>query len=166
MCSRLGKRWTEAALEEIYAQVDSLVEVGRTRGSIIFIAGDWNAGIGMRRVGENCQIVGNFGFGDRKDRGDALVQWATFQKISIMNTIFQKHPDVQWTHAGGSDGCNKRLIDFVGVNSSRRGWVVDAGTTEDITLGADHRGLFLEFSAQVRSQRQRRRKKKTLTLKG
>ena len=43
---------------------------------------------------------------------------------------------------------------------------MDARTTEDITLGADHRGVFLEFSAQVRSQRQRRSKKKTLTLKG
>jgi hypothetical protein len=33
-------KYPELALEEIYAQVDSLVEVGRTRGSIIFIAGD------------------------------------------------------------------------------------------------------------------------------
>ena len=125
--------------------MDGLADAGRKRGRTIVVTGDFNAVIGERRAGEDHDIIGKFGIRERNNRGASLVEWATSHRVSIMNTRFQKHPDAQWTHAGGEDGAMNRQFDFVGIDVSKRWWATDASTTEDLTLGADHRGVSLQI---------------------
>ena len=52
--------------------------------------------------------IGKYGLGDRNARGETLAAWVAAQHIILASTIFQKHPDKQWTHAGGTNGENKK----------------------------------------------------------
>ena len=51
------------------------------------------------------------------------------------------------------------------IDVSKRKWATDAGTTELITLGADHRALYLRMRTR-RIQRRDKKKKKTLKSNG
>lgn len=83
--------------------------------------------------------------------------WAVTQRLAIMNTLFKKHPAKQWTHEGGEGGSVKRQIDYFLLEASKRWWATDAGTTDSIMLGSDHRGV--QSSLKVRAGRKREKKK-------
>ena len=97
-------RYDDGAVEEIYSQLDRLVAEGRSSRRTVVIGGDWNAVVGVRSEGDAAEIIGNFGIGARNRRGQSMVEWATLQRLAIINTLFQKHPVNQWTYAGGEDG--------------------------------------------------------------
>ena len=91
-------------MEEIYAKLDTLIAEGRRKGITIIMGGDWNAVIGPRAEGDDAEVIGNFGIGQRNPRGQLLVEWVTAQRLAITTTRFQKNPKHQWTHSGGEDG--------------------------------------------------------------
>ena len=136
-------KYIETELDETYACIDELTNAGREKGRCIVMAGDWNAVIGGRHNADDPDIIGTFGIGERNCRGVTLVHLATLQRLVIMNTRFQKRSETQWTHAGIENGINKRQIDFAGMDVSKRWWVTDVGTAEDLTLGADHRCVYI-----------------------
>ena len=57
------------------------------------IMGDFNATVG--RGDEDC--MGNFGYGDRNDRAEDLVNFAVSRGYKIMNTCFKKKVSRRWT---------------------------------------------------------------------
>ena len=50
----------------------------------------------------HCNIVGNFGLGDKNDRGGRLIQFCKLNQLIITNTWFQQPPQklYTWKSAG------------------------------------------------------------------
>ena len=60
------------------------------------MSGDWNAKVGNDNTGWNS-VMGRYGFGDRNDRGERLLEFATTHRRFICNTKFQHKADRKWT---------------------------------------------------------------------
>ena len=54
------------------------------------ITGDFIAIIGTKTKEEDFKSMGAFGIGERKKRGDHLIEFAEEHKLIIANTLFQK----------------------------------------------------------------------------
>ena len=76
------------------------------------IVGDFNAKLAKERMKMEKRAIGNFALGERNNNGEELVNFAIENELSIMNTMFQKHPRrlLTWT---SPDGKNKNQIDYV-----------------------------------------------------
>ena len=57
------------------------------------IMGNFNAKIGQGN--EDC--VGKFGYGERNERGEDLINFAMAHNFKITNTYFQKKSNKKWT---------------------------------------------------------------------
>ena len=93
--------------DDFYEQVDSV----RSRckpGEVILVMGDLNAKVGKGRSGN---VVGNFGLGERNERGDKWVEWCESWDQVIMNTFFRHHPRhlYTWKSPGDSEEPNRLL---------------------------------------------------------
>ena len=73
--------------DNFYNNIDKLLEKQM---------GDVNSKVG-RQTNTSERATGCFGLGQRNERGDTLVEWATSKNIKIMNTQFQKKAGRRWT---------------------------------------------------------------------
>ena len=79
-------------IEEFYDQVtEGLKEIKNCQWSIAM--GDWNAKIG--KCDSDDDVMGKYGFGDRNERSEKLIQFARLQKLFITNSMFKKKTKTQ-----------------------------------------------------------------------
>ena len=97
--------------------------------------GDLNAKVGVKEDGEES-VIGNFGYGQRNDRGDRLVEFAISRKLKILNTFFKKKANRKWTWIS-PDRVTKNEIDF--ILSSDLNIVKDVNVLNKVNVGSDHR---------------------------
>ena len=81
-------RSEEEDIEYFYETVQSVID-HTPSGDSIYIIGDWNA-----KVGKDISngITGNFGLGERNEKGDQLVEFCSINDLKIVNTFFKLHP--------------------------------------------------------------------------
>jgi hypothetical protein len=70
-------------IEELYDEIDKLLQ---TKTQYTIVMGDFNCKVGRKQEEED--VVGEFGGGERNDRGENLVEFATAHNLKIMNTFF------------------------------------------------------------------------------
>ena len=94
---------TEEDRELFYSQLQT--HVNKYRKDVVVTVGYFNAKVG-KRTNENIKkrAIGNFALGERNDNGEELVNFAIENELSIMNTMFQKHPRrlFTWTSPDGN----------------------------------------------------------------
>ncbi|CAF3362866.1 unnamed protein product [Rotaria socialis] len=78
---------------------------------IIIVTSDWNAKIGSDNTHLES-VMGRYGYEDRNERSDRLLEFATLHNLYICNTRFQQKANRKWTWAS-SDGVHKNMIDLV-----------------------------------------------------
>ena len=81
---------TEEDRELFYSQLQT--HVNKHRKDVVVIVGDFNAKVGKRTNENEKRAIGNFALGERNNNGEELVNFAIENELSIMNTLFQKHP--------------------------------------------------------------------------
>ena len=79
--------------DNFYNTIDKILEK-QTHCTIVM--GDFNAKVGGQ-TNTSERATGCFGLGQRNERGDTLVEWATSKNFMIMNTQFQKKAGGRWT---------------------------------------------------------------------
>ena len=79
--------------DNFYNTIDNILEK-QTHYTIVM--GDFNAKVGGQ-TNTPERVTGCFGLGQRNERGDTLVEWATAKNFKIMNTQFQKKAGRRWT---------------------------------------------------------------------
>ena len=79
-------------VQKLYQQLKDILENGKRKRYHQVIGGDFNASTGKRQHGENPYIIGEWGHGERNERGEMLVDWCSSNGLSIVNTQFKKHP--------------------------------------------------------------------------
>ncbi|XP_066964205.1 craniofacial development protein 2-like [Macrobrachium rosenbergii] len=91
--------------------------------------GDFNAKIGQ--VKEDC--VGKFGYGERNERGDDLINFAVAHDFKIMNTFFEKSENKKWTWQSPNHE-TRNEIDYILHNI-----VKNVDVLNQVNVGSDHR---------------------------
>ena len=137
-------------VEGIYDEISILHEDALKKNLVAVCGGDWNASVGQRCEGECSNVVGEYGHGNRNDRGTWFVQWATSEKLMIANTFFDQLEQDRWTHSGNG-GC--RQIDFICFDQFAHRLVEDARASSTIGVGKDHRGVQSDLVIPSRGKR-------------
>ena len=132
-------------IEEFYAELDEAMKLAK-KGEITIIMGDFNAKVGAGAVGN---VVGNFGLGDRNNRGDRLVQFCTEQQLSIVNTFFKLPPRRLYTWKSPTDCEEHRVrnqIDYILINTTFQKSVKSAKTYPGADINSDHNPVVMEIN--------------------
>lgn len=116
----------------LYEEITQALTTHKTHYNLII--GDFNAKIGKRERDETS--IGNYGYGERNDRGDVLVDYLEEHRLYATNTFFKKNPKRKWIWIS-PDGKIKNEIDF--VISSQKEIIQDVSVINRFTTGSDHR---------------------------
>jgi exonuclease III len=147
----------DADVEGVYSELGDLVCGARRVNRICILLGNWNAVVDPYHLGDDENIVGPYGgIGIRNGRGEWLVEWASSQRLTIADTLFEKHFDDQWTY---QNGLTKRQLDYCLIDVGHAQETLDAGAAELIGVGMDHRTIKLRLALRSSVQRHGRRKR-------
>ena len=119
--------------------------------------GDFNAKIGGQ-TNTSERATGCFGLGQRNERGDTLVEWATSKNLKIMNTPFQKKAGRRWTWRS-PDGNTKNEIDY--IMTDKPSMVTDVTVLNRVNIGSDHRMVMGSITLNTRAERRKLLNKNT-----
>lgn len=120
--------------------VDSSGELGRK-----FCIGDFNSKVGKRRLERS---VGAYGYDERNERGERLVEFAEGNNFRIMNTFFQCGDEEKWTWIS-PDGMVRNEIDY--ILASRWDEIDKVEVVKDVDIGSDHRPLGVRLKWKKRT---------------
>ena len=120
-------------IEEVYEELEELIKHAKGEENLI-IMGDWNARVGEGKEGN---IVGEYGLGERNERGDRLVQFCAKHKLVIGNTLFKNHPRRRYTwESPGNRG--RYQIDYILTKQRFRNQILDCKTFPGADIDSDH----------------------------
>ena len=107
------------------------------------------------------RATGCFGLGQRNERGDTLVEWATSKNFKIMNTQFQKKAGRRWTWRS-PDGHTRNEINY--IMTDKPSMVTDVTVINRINIGSDHRMVMGSITLNTRAERRKLLNKNTRTI--
>ena len=141
---------TDVEVEGMYETLQLLLDNCRASGAIPIIGGDFNASIGSLLDGEDDDLLGSWGVGQRTGRGRWLVQWILSNGLRVASR--QKIGDTteSWTCKRFSDGMFVQ-IDFILADAKAS----VAANWNDVTipLGLDHRCVHCRLARRTRRRR-------------
>jgi len=94
------------------------------RDGPIIVLGDFNAKVGGTPV---QGTVGDFGIGDRNERGTRLIEFAEKYNMVICSTLFKNHPRRLYTWKSPGDRVRNQ-IDCILVNNRYKKMVLNCHT--------------------------------------
>ena len=106
------------------------------------------------------RATGCSSLGQRNERGDPLVEWATSKNFNIMNTQFQKKAGRRWTRRS-PDGNTKNEIDY--IMTDKLSMVTDMTVINRINIVSDHRMVTSSIMLTTRAERRKLLNKNTQT---
>ena len=121
--------------------------------------GDFNAQVGGQTNTPEI-ATGCFGLGQRNERGDTLVEWATSKNFKVMNTQFQKKAGRRWTWRS-PDGNTKNEIDY--IMTDKPSMVTDVTVINRVNIGSDHMMVMGSITLNTRAERRKLLNKNTRT---
>jgi exonuclease III len=126
---------SEEEIESFYNHVeDALAKADKK--DVIILTGDWNAKIGDDNR-DWKSAMGKYGYGDRNERGERLLEFATLHNFFICNTRFQQKSNRKWTWAS-PDGIHKNMIDLILIQQRWKTSVVNCRTFQSADISSDH----------------------------
>ena len=111
------------------------------------IQGDCNAKVGK---GRRDDIIGEYGLGERNERGDRLFEWAKMNEMIIDNTWFEHHPRRLWTWLSNDDE-TKNQIDYILIDKRFRNRMINIKTLPGADFNSDHKLLMSKIKIKLKS---------------
>ena len=128
------------------------------------IAGDFNAEIGVRQAMDNQLLIGSWSTGEQNYRGFMLKRWCELNDMLIANTMYPKTRKNIVTYVGPNK--HERQIDYVLIGRKTRKLLRNSGSTGEVDLGSDHRGVEVILKlVQRRKKHGQRKQPKTAAWK-
>ena len=122
-------------VEEFYEQIERTIE-DLPKKDVKIVIGDWNAKVGMDRVGWE-HVMGQYGYGQRNERGERLLEFAAKNDLFITNTRFQQKDSRKWTWMA-PDGKHTNMIDLVLIDRRWKTAVRVCRTFQGADISSDH----------------------------
>ena len=126
---------SEEDIEAFYNDIEEAL-TKTDKKDIIILTGDWNAKIGSNNT-DWKSVMGKYGYGDRNERGERLLEFATVHNLYICNTRFQHKPNRKWTWAS-PDGIHKNMIDLILIQKRWKTSVTNCRTFQSADISSDH----------------------------
>lgn len=97
-------------IDEFYRQLEETL-ASINRKDVKIVIGDWNAKVGDDNTGMEM-VMGRYGYGERNDRGERLIEFASRHSLYVTNTRFQQKESRKWTWLSPG-GTYHNMIDLV-----------------------------------------------------
>lgn len=120
-------------LESFYKDLDKAIDY--CTSEITLTIGDFNAKIGRKEEGEDS-IMGEYGHGERNDRGGRLIDWLWQHRFTHCNSLFNKQPQRKWTWISPNNKI-KNEIDHIITNKKKI--IQDVSVLNEFRFESDHR---------------------------
>ncbi|XP_060521344.1 craniofacial development protein 2-like [Cylas formicarius] len=130
----------EQEVEDFYKQIDTALKLTRTN-EINIILGDFNAKVGRGRTGS---VVGDWGLGERNNRGEGLVQYCEENNLMIANTWFKLPARRLYTWKSPQDNnyhVVRNQIDYIIINRRFRNYITKISTMPGADIASDHNSV-------------------------
>lgn len=127
-------------VEEPYEEVTRAMD--RRQSHYEVVMGDFNAKIGRHQQSDGA-TTGMHGLGERNERGEMMVQFATSNGLTIANTMFKKP----------ANGEVKNEIDFILVN--KKEIMLNIEVINTVNIGSDHRMIRSTVKMNTKMERSR-----------
>jgi endonuclease/exonuclease/phosphatase family metal-dependent hydrolase len=127
--------FSEEDIEAFYNSTEDALAKSPKK-DIVILAGDWNAKVGSDNTDWKL-VMGKYGFGDRNERGEHLLEFATAHNLYVCNTRFQQKPNRKWTWAS-PNGVHKNMIDLVLIQQRWKSSVINCRTFQSADISSDH----------------------------
>jgi len=122
-----------------------------SKKNVVILCGDWNAKIGKTSV-EWQDIIGNYGFGERNERGERLLQFAMENDLDVANTLF-KHKDCRkWTWRS-PDGKSHNMIDLVLIKRKWKRALQQCRSFQGADIDSDHSLVLCNIKIRLQKQK-------------
>ncbi|KAI8420615.1 hypothetical protein MSG28_007859 [Choristoneura fumiferana] len=135
-------------VEAMYEEISQAIHSSETYFTVVM--GDFNAKVGTQN-GDELR-VGPYGYGQRNQRGQRLVDFLEKEELYVMNSFFQKRPSRKWTWIG-PDGSVRNEIDFIMTTKKRI--FSDVSVINRVKTGSDHRIVRGTLNINVKLERSR-----------
>uniref|UniRef100_A0A672MKF5 Endonuclease/exonuclease/phosphatase domain-containing protein n=1 Tax=Sinocyclocheilus grahami TaxID=75366 RepID=A0A672MKF5_SINGR len=126
---------TEEEVETFYGQLEHTIEE-LPKKDVKIVIGDWNAKVGTDNLGWE-QVMGCHGYGQRNNRGERLLEFASKNDLLITNTRFQQKDSRKWTWMA-PDGKYTNMINLVLVDRRWKTAVRVCRTFQGADISSDH----------------------------
>uniref|UniRef100_A0A8D8U6H3 Craniofacial development protein 2 n=1 Tax=Cacopsylla melanoneura TaxID=428564 RepID=A0A8D8U6H3_9HEMI len=142
---------TDEIVEEIYRQIEEILEENG-RGQIrTIVMGDWNSVVGDENVDG---IVGKFGYGKKNDRGERLIEFCKQYGLWISNTWFKQHKRRLYTWKSPGDRMRYQ-IDYIMINERFKNSIMKAKTYPGADMDTDHNLLAAVVRTKMKHVKQK-----------
>ncbi|KAK6026459.1 hypothetical protein OSTOST_07586 [Ostertagia ostertagi] len=121
-------------VEQFYEEINEALRIPST---YTIVQGDMNASVGKKTENDGREM-GKFGYGERNERGEQMINFSTSNRLRIMNTFFMKPEKRLWTWKS-PNGTVKKQIDYVFSNVQRIFQDVSVIGENIIATNSDHR---------------------------
>ncbi|KAL1447598.1 hypothetical protein WDU94_009869 [Cyamophila willieti] len=127
---------SEEEVMEFYGQIADIMR-SLPKQDLNMLMGDFNAKVGKGKSGKH---IGEFGLGERNERGEILSTFAAEQDLVVMNTFFKQHPRRLYTWKS-PDKITRNQIDFVLINDRFKNSLLSVKTYPGADVRSDHNPL-------------------------
>ncbi|XP_030760715.1 craniofacial development protein 2-like [Sitophilus oryzae] len=130
----------EDEIEDFYRQLDQVLRLTKSN-EINLVLGDFNAKVGKGRLGS---VVGNYGLGERNDRGEKLIQYCEENNLTITNTWYKLPSRRLYTWKSPQDNDYRIIrnqIDYILINNRFKNLITKVTTMSGADIESDHNPL-------------------------
>jgi exonuclease III len=132
-------------VELLYEQLEEILAKQKGSDNIVMM-GDWNAVVGEGREGME---VGEFGLGNRNDRGEKLVEFCQRNKLVVTNTWFQQEKRRRYTWKKPGD-TGRFQIDYLLVKQRFRNSVKSSWSYPGADADSDHNLVIMKMNVKLK----------------
>jgi hypothetical protein len=126
---------SEEDIEAFYNDIEEAL-TKTDKKDILILTGDWNAKVGNDNT-DWKSAMGRYGYGDRNERGERLLEFATVHELYVCNTKFQHKSSRKWTWAS-PDGIHRNMIDLILIQQRWKTSVINCRTFQSADISSDH----------------------------
>uniref|UniRef100_A0A8D8T3N0 Craniofacial development protein 2 n=1 Tax=Cacopsylla melanoneura TaxID=428564 RepID=A0A8D8T3N0_9HEMI len=136
---------------EFYSQIADILKA-LPKHDLNMVMGDFNAKVGKGKSGKH---IGEFGLGERNDRGELLCTFAVEHDLIVTNTFFQQHPRRLYTWKS-PDKRTRNQIDFVLINDRFKNSLLSIKTYPGADVKSDHNPLVGKLRTRLKKVKKKK----------
>jgi hypothetical protein len=126
---------SEEVIEAFYNDIEEAL-TKTDKKDILILTEDWNAKIGNVNT-DWKSVMGKYGYGDKNERGERLLEFVTVHDLYICNTRFQQKSNRKWTWTS-PDGIHRNMIDLILIQQRWKTSVINCRTFQSGDTSSDH----------------------------
>jgi hypothetical protein len=140
--------YSDDDVDYMYDEISIHIGLAKKDRRRIIFGGGWSAEVASTTDGSGA--VGRFANPVGNPRGEWLAAWAQQQGLKLANAFFDKRWRNLWTHRQSG---RERVVDYFLIEAKYFSTVTDAGTTDILDLGSDHRTVKVVTDTEVKMKK-------------